>query len=239
MAVMSKWDIVASVILSRAPIVAPQMQEVERRFQTLQLEEEAEKSLLNDYELKSKNDQKMLERRAALEREGKELSELDEQIGLTNAVREDEWARAAQRFENQYKFSQIPQISDLRSVERQMDRKLVLIVKQTFGQKGYKSPWILPQIQHRSGETLRQTAERCIGEVSKNDLNFTIAGNAPIAVHSQKYPAPIQKKTAQNTSDFAVSHEHVADFQWVTPDEFRSTVNDKRYKAAVSCALSE
>ncbi|KAK6060233.1 enoyl-CoA hydratase/isomerase family protein [Cooperia oncophora] len=51
-----------------------------------QMEEEREKSLLCDFELKSRHDEKLLEKRAELEREGKELSELDEQMGLANSI---------------------------------------------------------------------------------------------------------------------------------------------------------
>lgn len=53
-----KWDIFASVVLSRPPVIAPPMSEVEQRFQKLQKAEERENSLMCDYELKTLQDQK-------------------------------------------------------------------------------------------------------------------------------------------------------------------------------------
>lgn len=98
----------------------------------------------------------MVARRAQLIADGKELSELDEEIGVTNAVREDDWKKAAEDLDKKFKFGEFPPKNELKSVERELQRKLVLIVKQKLGEKGYSSPWILPQMKHRDGETLRQ-----------------------------------------------------------------------------------
>lgn len=116
----------------------------------------------------------MLARREQLLREGKELSELDEEIGVTNAVREDEWTRKAAVLEEKYQFSKIPEITDVKSVDRALDRQIVLIVKQKMGEKTYKSPWILPQIKHRQGETLRQVWIMKIQKIAKFEGKFMI-----------------------------------------------------------------
>uniref|UniRef100_A0A8R1HWA9 Large ribosomal subunit protein mL46 n=1 Tax=Caenorhabditis japonica TaxID=281687 RepID=A0A8R1HWA9_CAEJA len=248
-----KLDIFASVVLSRAPVIAPPMSEVEQRFQRLQKAEEREKSLLNDYELKTKQDEKMVARREQLAREGKELSELDEQIGVTNAVREDEWKRKAAELDAKYNFSTDSGTLDAKSLQRLLDRQVVLIVKQKLGEKGYTSPWILPQMKHRAGETLRQTAERCIGEISGGDFSASISGNAPFAVFTHKYPAPVAQKTgvpcakifffmadlAQNSEEFSVNPEDVSDYQWVNREEFWKTVPGTDYKKAARYAFLE
>ncbi|CAI5448591.1 unnamed protein product [Caenorhabditis angaria] len=248
-----KWDIIASVVLSRPPVIAPKMLEIEKRYQKLQLEEESENSLMNNYELKTKQDQKMLARREQLLKEGKELSELDEEIGVTNAVREDEWNKKAEELQKRYNFSKIAEETDPKSLSRLLDRKLVLIVKQNFGEKKYSSPWILPQMKNKEGETLRQTAERCIGEIAGGDLSASISGNAPFSVFSHKYPKPITQKTgqigakiffytanlAQNTTDFEANKDDVADFRWVTREEFWSTVPGKEYRNASKFAFLE
>ncbi|RCN49977.1 hypothetical protein ANCCAN_04013 [Ancylostoma caninum] len=54
----SRWDVMVSVALSRPQVIAPPMSEIEKRFQCLQLEEEHEKSLMCDFELKSLRDEK-------------------------------------------------------------------------------------------------------------------------------------------------------------------------------------
>ncbi|VDL74727.1 unnamed protein product [Nippostrongylus brasiliensis] len=194
-ALRCKWDIMVSVALSRPQVVAAPMTEIERRFHTLQIEEEKEKSLLCDFELKSLRDEKLIAKRAELEREGKELSELDEQIGLSNAMIQDEWSRRGEQLLKNINVAntQARNLKDEHSLMRMLDRKLVLIVQQRFGQDGYKSPWILPQLRHQSGETLRETAERCLREVAEG-VQATLYGNAPFAVHTHKFPKPLKQK---------------------------------------------
>ncbi|EGT44586.1 hypothetical protein CAEBREN_19624 [Caenorhabditis brenneri] len=255
--VSPKWEIFASVILARPPVVAPPMSEVESRFHRLQMQEEQEKSLLSNYELKTKQDEKMLARREQLLREGKELSELDEEIGVTNAVREDDWKKAADDLNAKWQFEKYSNPSkgaEPRNVQRELDRKLVLIVKQKMGEKKYASPWIFPQMKNKEGETLRQTAERCIGELSGADhLSAAISGNAPLGVFTHRYPTPIAKKTGAtgakiffytanlsgSPQEFHVNPEETADFQWVTQEEFWKTVPGTDYKKAARFAFLE
>uniref|UniRef100_A0A1I7WN71 Enoyl-CoA hydratase domain-containing protein 2, mitochondrial n=1 Tax=Heterorhabditis bacteriophora TaxID=37862 RepID=A0A1I7WN71_HETBA len=131
---VQKWDVMVSVVLWRPPIIAPPMTTTE---------------------------QTLLAKRTALEFEGKDLSELDGQIGVSNAVRIDEWTKKAEQLNTQYHLSEprMFQSSDERSLMRELDRKLVLIVKQRFGDDKYVSPWILPQMKNKSGESLRQIAD--------------------------------------------------------------------------------
>ncbi|EYC18740.1 hypothetical protein Y032_0026g1342 [Ancylostoma ceylanicum] len=183
----SRWDVMVSVALSRPQVIAPPMSEIEKRFQSLQLEEERENSLLCNFELKSLRDERLIAKRAELEREGKELSELDEQIGVANAQIEDEWKKKGEQLVQSLCLNK-PRSSedkDERSLRRLLDRKLLLVVRQRLGQANYESPWILPQTKHLPGESLRETAERCLGEIASG-VKATIYGNAPIAVFSQK-----------------------------------------------------
>ncbi|KAF1759312.1 hypothetical protein GCK72_015777 [Caenorhabditis remanei] len=258
-----KWEIYASVVLSRAPLIAPPMSEIESKFHRLQMKEEEEKSLLSNYELKTKQDLKMVARREQLIREGKELSELDEEIGVTNAQKEDDWKRISEELNQKYRFDSlktgVTEAENERNLMREMERKLVLIVKQRMGNesKGYETPWILPQIKHREGETLRQTAERCIGELSSNDLSADISGNAPFGVFTHRYPKPISSKTgatgakifffsanlttsSQENSELKVNEsEDISDFKWVNQQEFWSTVPGTDYKKAMRFAFLE
>uniref|UniRef100_A0A1I7UZ20 Nudix hydrolase domain-containing protein n=1 Tax=Caenorhabditis tropicalis TaxID=1561998 RepID=A0A1I7UZ20_9PELO len=231
------------------------MTEIESRFRRLQMKEEEEKSLLSNYELKTKQDQKMLARREQLLREGKELSELDEEIGVTNRMREDDWQKASEGLEKKYRFDQKSTVGGTTVEDRQIDRKLVLIVKQRLGEKkgGYSTPWILPQMKNREGETLRQTAERCIGELSGTDLSVEISGNAPFGVYTHRYPSPIAQKTGATGAkiffytanlsvipkEFRVNPDDVSEFQWVNRDEFWSTVPGTQYKKAARYAFLE
>lgn len=92
-----------------------------------------------------------------MEAEGKDLSQLDEQLGISNIQLMDDWKKNEEelmkRFnnfeDNNSKFD-----SDFKCLERKNDRKLVLIVRHNFG-KDYTSPWILPQFKN-NGESLRE-----------------------------------------------------------------------------------
>uniref|UniRef100_A0A0K0D4T2 MRP-L46 domain-containing protein n=1 Tax=Angiostrongylus cantonensis TaxID=6313 RepID=A0A0K0D4T2_ANGCA len=153
----NSWDLMVSVALSRSQVLAPLMSDVERRFHNLQMEEEREKSLLCDFELKSIQDDKLIAKREELERSGKDLSELEEQIGVINATIEDGWSRKGEQLMAKLRIcnDSARDVNDEHSLQRMLDRKLLLIVQQRFEQNGYKSPWILPQIKHVSGESLR------------------------------------------------------------------------------------
>ncbi|EPB78815.1 enoyl-CoA hydratase/isomerase family protein [Ancylostoma ceylanicum] len=241
-------DAGAEVSLSNGLIVEQQCY-----AQSLQLEEERENSLLCNFELKSLRDERLIAKRAELEREGKELSELDEQIGVANAQIEDEWKKKGEQLVQSLCLNK-PRSSedkDERSLRRLLDRKLLLVVRQRLGQANYESPWILPQTKHLPGESLRETAERCLGEIASG-VKATIYGNAPIAVFSQKYPKPLKNRLEKDgakiffyhailapTSQFSPIKKEVVDYKWVMREEFWSTVSTKKYKACVNSVFLE
>ncbi|KAK5977737.1 MRP-L46 domain-containing protein [Trichostrongylus colubriformis] len=206
----AQWDVMVSVALSRPQVTAAPMSEVERRFHSLQLEEERERSLLCDFELKSRH---------------------DENLKLKNPRSRE--------------------VSDERSLQRMLDRKLLLIVQQRFGQENYESPWILPQLKHEPGETLRETAERCIRQTA-DGVKALLYGNAPFAVFSQKYPKPLSKRldtegakifflnaVLDPTTSFSANKKEVVDYKWVVREEFWSTVPGTKYKSCVNSIFLE
>jgi hypothetical protein len=99
----------------------------------------------------------LLAKRQKLEEEGKNLSELNEEIGITAAQSEIEWSQFRDSIIDQYKLNDRDDLQDEdpKSLRYKLDRKLVLLVKQQFVDSPIISPWILPQLPN-SGETLRQ-----------------------------------------------------------------------------------
>ncbi|CAJ0930128.1 unnamed protein product, partial [Mesorhabditis belari] len=247
----TSWDIVASVVLQRAPIIASPMSPIERRYQDMLLKVEKESSLLNDHELKSKKDQLLLAKKAELEASGKDLSELEGELEVTNLMKEQEWNARADRLVKNYKLNERNDgEKDEKSLQRLLDRQLVLVVRQKFGQKQYASPWKLPEIEHRQGETLRQTAERCLGEVVSGDLAVQIQGNAPVSIYTFRYPKPVAQKKNKNgakiffynavmspKSDFQVNKSEIADFGWLCAEEFNQRVTGDYRKSVHTCFL--
>nr|CDJ97577.1 Crotonase domain containing protein [Haemonchus contortus] len=218
-----------------------------------EMEEEHEKSLLCNFELKSRHDEKLMEKRAELEREGKELSELDEQIGIANSIIQDEWKRRGEQLVKSLKLDnpRSHEVKDERSLQRILDRKLLLIVQQRFGQENYRSPWILPQLKHEAGETLRETTERCLRQIA-DDVKASLYGNAPFAVFSHRYPKPLSKRLEKDgaklfffnavlepSSLFTPNKKEVVDYKWVVREEFWSTVPSKKYKSCIDSIFIE
>lgn len=98
---------------------------------------------------------RLLLKRRKLEDEGKNLSQLDEEIGVSAMQKEQEWAQFQETMQKQYNLGDLStvQVDDPKSLRSKLDRKLVLLVQQKFD--SLTSPWILPQLKN-NGETLRQ-----------------------------------------------------------------------------------
>ncbi|KAI6187112.1 39S ribosomal protein L46, mitochondrial [Aphelenchoides besseyi] len=230
--ISTRWDVAVGVAVIRPPVVAPKMSEVERLYHECALQEEHEKSLKSEFELRLIKDGELLEKRRKLEEEGKDLSQLDEQIGITAQQLEEDWIRNQEAVSQQYKlgdFSQI-QVSDVRSIRQHLDRKLVLLVKQRFGEA--ISPWILPQLANEK-ETLRQTVERCLSETFDGNSNAQVDGNAPVSVYKYRYPKPLAKKLDAYGSylflfsahlntvedELKLNGDQIHDYRWCTSDK--------------------
>lgn len=99
----------------------------------------------------------MIEKRKLLELEGKDLSELDEQIGISNIHLLDEWKKEGDKIIEQYNLNNVDYDgdNDYLSIQRKIDRKLVLLVREKLFSSEYSSPWILPQLKN-NGEPLRE-----------------------------------------------------------------------------------
>ena len=49
--------------------------------------------------------------------------------------------------------------NDLTSLDRKLDQKLVLLIKQKLGDKNY---WVMPQRPRREGESMRQVGSKLV-----------------------------------------------------------------------------
>lgn len=66
-------------------------------------------------------------------------------------------------------FVEADKKNDRTSLNRKLDRNLVLLVREKLGDQEL---WMLPQVQWQPGETLRGTAERILATLSGNFFNF-------------------------------------------------------------------
>ncbi|CAD5228855.1 unnamed protein product [Bursaphelenchus okinawaensis] len=248
----SKWDLSVALALVRLPVIAPKLTDIEQKFQKQQEQIEHEGSLLSDFELRMIKDAELLEKRKQLEAEGKDLSELDDQIGKTALQEEGEYKDFAQTTRKTFEIDNREKLEDQdeRSLRRRLDERLLLLVKQKFGENEPKK-WTLPVLKN-NGETLRQTAEKCLGETISSDVNVTIIGNAPFSVHPCKYPTKLAESLNKegnnifmylgyineldNQIDFS---QKIADYRWTSKSELKSLVPTSQYRQKLGLFLYE
>jgi len=218
-----------------------------RRWSDQTVNVEHEKSFKSNFELKLEKDRMLIEKRKALEEEGKDLSELDEQIGISSIQLAEEWQKQSEEFKERFNRDNDPKLeADQHSLKRRYDRKLVLLVRQKFNaQDDYTSPWILPQMKN-AGEALKETAEKCLNTIAEDIKVATIHGSAPFASYKHKYPGKLKKRTGTdgNAIFFYSAHLHrdvravnlsgsfVSDYKWCTSEEVEQMLGnsyDRKY----------
>lgn len=96
-----------------------------------------------------------------MEAEGKDLSQLDQQLGVSSFQLQNEWSERAKKLIETYSLDNPSNNNslDFKCLKRNLDRKLILAVKQKFEDahsEEYISPWILPQLMNKKGETLKE-----------------------------------------------------------------------------------
>lgn len=251
------WDIIVSVGILRNPFIAPPMTAVEKEYANTSAAIEYEGSLLSDFELREKEDKRLLEKRALLESEGKDLSDLDEKIGISALLMKDDWEKSGKTLLEKNRIGDLSAVqkNSVKSLWRAIDRQAVLLVKQRFSRTdNYESPWALPQTTVKPGETLRESAERCISEITNNNPQISIIGNAPFSVFTYRYPKNLQLKNStgaiggkvffftgdvQQKDEIEMNKDEIADYKWVVAEEFYSIVKDQKYRSALTTLFIE
>ncbi|CAK5112897.1 unnamed protein product [Meloidogyne enterolobii] len=266
-----RWRIEVSLVIYRLPIIAPPMTEAERNFAQLSEVRENQTSYKCDFELELEKDAILLEKRKKMEAEGKDLSHLDQQLGVSSVQKRIEWSEKAQKLIEKYNLDNPPTNAsmDFKCLKRNLDRKLVLAVRQKFEDAHtdeYVSPWILPQLMNKKGETLKETALRLLSlslpsEDTKNPFpfEFQMYGNAPIAHYLYKYTKTMQdrlgfdgsiiffypaqilhsNKAINSWTEVGFNPNKIADYKWCTGEEFDKLVGDRNYRNAFKSVFVE
>ncbi|XP_012264883.2 39S ribosomal protein L46, mitochondrial [Athalia rosae] len=220
-----KWDLVSAVCLERHPIIIKPMNETEAKFGQLLNQLELENSMKSDHELRIEKDKK--------EEDLIKTGALEVDIGVVIQTAQDFEDASLDEFK---KFHFAPRITeadkknDITSLDRKLDRHLVLLVHQKLGEHSY---WIPPQGIRRDGETLRQTAERVLKEACGEDLKAKFYGNAPCGFYKYKYPIRIRKSGAVGAKVFYYQAKYLsgswatkAKYQWLDREELHQTLPD-------------
>ncbi|VDN27025.1 unnamed protein product [Gongylonema pulchrum] len=194
----------------------------------------------------------MLKERERLKMSNEEGT-LSEEIGILASVDEENWRKQGDRIRKQLAIGDLSRFAkaNSRSLQRKIDEPLVFIVRHKFGRTdGYETNWLLPQVQHETGETLKQTAERCLKTVISNEVEVEGLSNAPFSVYSYNYPSRLRellktqsrsavvfffKALLTSRTSPMVNRKEVSDYKWVSVDEFAAEI---RHKSAYARALS-
>ncbi|GIY61705.1 39S ribosomal protein L46, mitochondrial, partial [Caerostris darwini] len=179
------WHTVAAVCLERKPVISQELTPLEQKyFQYLQ-KLEKEKSYLSDHEKRHLEDLKASENL----KKG-DLEDIDVVSKQTAQDFEDACLEELNAYKPNPRKTKADEANDRKSLQRKLDSSLILVIKQKLGND---FRWILPQIIHEEGETLRQTAERCLHELLPDANKIQFMGNAPVGTYKYKYPKAARK----------------------------------------------
>lgn len=236
-----KWILVSAVCLERYPKIVPLQTELEAKFKANLQRIELEHSVLCDHELKHLDD---LEKKKQKEQESEsqsvqklETSGMKEEK-LTAVDLEDGWNKEALSYTEISRETDADKENDLRSLNRKLDKKLFLVVKQKLDNF---EQWILPQGDNVLEESMRETAERTLGQVCGDNMESTFLGNAPCGYYKHKFSKTYKEKLSANGQKiffFRAEHstgdvtlgDHISDYKWLTVEEMKDYLTPEYYK---------
>lgn len=218
-----KWDLVGAVCVERHPVISRSMNELEAKFKQLLEQLEFENSMKSDHEIRIEEDKKDEERLKS------GAADLDlEVVRQTAQDFEDAALDELKNFQLAPTITEADKKNDVKSLNRKLDRNLVLLVEQKVGENNF---WIPPQGVRKDGETLRQTAERVLKETCGDGLNVKFYGNAPCGFYKYKYPKTIRESGVIGAKVFYYqakyldgSLESEVEYQWLDRTELQKTL---------------
>jgi large subunit ribosomal protein L46 len=158
------------------------MNAIEKDVSAMLSEMELEYSCLSDHELRHADDLKLAEKRKQEDYEETEA----EQMRQTAVEAEDAWEEELKAFTPASRTTASDVKNDVHSIDRKLDKKLVLIVKQKLGSS---ERWVMPMGARLDGESMRMAAERVLGSLCGTGLSTRFLGNAPFGFYKYKYPS--------------------------------------------------
>lgn len=238
--ITGRWQIVGATCITRPPVICPPMTPMEKEYSEMISKMEKENSLKNDHELRREQD--MI--RAELLKSGDADDADIEESPLQTALEfEDACVEELKATEFAPKVTEADKNGDLGTLDRALDRSLVLLVKQKLGED-YR--WILPQSPWVPGETLRQTCERVVEERCGSNLKVKFLGNAPCGFYKYKYPKQLRsdgfigakvffyKAQVRGVNGEVLPGSDIAEHQWLTHDQL-----DDRFKRPYAKSVSK
>ncbi|XP_054732982.1 39S ribosomal protein L46, mitochondrial [Anastrepha obliqua] len=184
------WDLYASVLVERLPIVSKSLTNLEREFQEHLWRVEFENSLKSDYELKHERDQIQSE----LIKKGEMEVDLDDSSSkMTAQDLKDAYSEELKNFQTALRSTPDDVANTTTSTDRCLEETLYLVIEEVLNTKAHR---MLPQGLRHDGETMRQAAERVLREKCGTQLQVNFYSNAPCGFYKYKYPVDMRKRSA-------------------------------------------
>jgi len=225
----SSWHLMAASVVERPAVLVRPMNPFEKVYANMLLDIETENSLLSDFEL-----QEIEEKKAKDSSKGPAPLK----VRLAEDTLKD-WKAELDAFSKTYlnKPSTEAKPTD---PKRHLDQALSFLVKQKIGNESH---WNFPQIAHKEGETLRQTAERALQHCVGDGVEVRGMGNAPCAFYKYKFPKDVRESTGKEGAKVfffklqyrsgvpTLNKAMASEFIWATHDEMAEKLPKVVYKA--------
>ncbi|XP_054168907.1 39S ribosomal protein L46, mitochondrial-like [Oppia nitens] len=245
----SDWQLLAAVCLQRLPQIVPEMNWLEKKMDTVLKTIELNNSLLSDHEMRHFADIERAKRIAS----GDKVDEKDLDAAAKQTAQDFEefYVKLYDQFTKSSRITQADMTSDRKSLDRCLDKHLMLVCKQRIGQT---DQWLLPQAIHTDGETMRETAERGLKQFTgqqQQEIDVKFMGNSPSAVYSYRYPTDVTNrlqlkgakifiyKAIHLMGEFVPNDELCLDYEWLNRKELDQLLPEKYWKTIEKSLLIE
>ncbi|XP_045645109.1 LOW QUALITY PROTEIN: 39S ribosomal protein L46, mitochondrial-like [Ursus americanus] len=187
--------LLSEVCLQWPPLISKPLTPLQEEMAALLQQIEVERSMYSDHEFRALDEaQRLAKKKVDLYDE-----EEDEQNILLVQVLEDVWEQKFLQFKLGAHITEADKKNDRTSLDRRLDRNLVLLVKEKLGDQDV---WMLPQAEWQLGETLRRTAEQTLATLSENNLEAKFLGNAPCGHYKFKFPQAMRTESSLGSKVF-------------------------------------
>jgi len=227
----NRWQLFASVIVERPPIVGKDRTELEEAFQLTLDDYEHEKSLKGDHEMRVEQDIRNLEAK----RKGLEVVNEPLQTGF-------EYEEDREKLYTGFMpASRVSESDDLRSLGRLLDEKLYLVVPQFMGPEDI---WFVPSCPVEGKASLREAVDEALaktfGGSETVDNTIQVLGNAPFGFYKYRYPTQSQERQSflggkfflfkaflKDPRTFELGNAEGRKFAWMSKGEMKVHLNQR------------
>ncbi|XP_069622337.1 large ribosomal subunit protein mL46 [Ranitomeya imitator] len=222
----SPWRLHGAVCLKRPAVVSQSKTPLQREVEELLKQIDLEKSFHSDHELQLMKDAERLRRKQSDTYDSDD--EEEEQDIVMAQDMEDTWEQKWKQMKLAPRVTEADEQNDRSSLHRKLENPLVLLVKEKIGNE---EVWMFPQVEWMAGETMRQTAERALSNVSENSIEAHFLGNAPCGFYKYKFPKALRNEDKMGAKVFffkallknksAPTNKKKGDYVWVSKDELK------------------